>query len=84
MVLKAPITVVPFHYFFLEVRCRADYLVDNELRLTSNGWLPMQYNLVEIYRKVIAKMNYDPDQVFEPSVGPSVETYLYLEVIRET
>ncbi len=42
--------------------------------LTNNGWLPMQYNIIEIYRKVIAKMNYDPDQVFEASSGPSVGT----------
>jgi uncharacterized protein (DUF1501 family) len=40
--------------------------------LTNYEWLPMQYNIVEVYRQVISKMGYDPDMVFEASSGPSL------------
>lgn len=40
--------------------------------LTTGGWLPMRYNLVEIYRRILAKMDYDPDQIFETPSGPTL------------
>lgn len=40
--------------------------------LADNPWLPMQYNIIEIYRQVFAKMGYDPDAIFETSSGPSL------------
>ena len=40
--------------------------------LTSAGWLPMRFNIVEVYRQVFAQMGYDPNQVFEQVPGASL------------
>jgi len=40
--------------------------------LTGGGWLPMNYNLVEIYRRILMRMDYDPDQIFETPGGPQL------------
>ncbi len=40
--------------------------------LSNNGWLPMKYNIVEVYRRVVERMGLDPDAAFGPSGGPSL------------
>lgn len=40
--------------------------------IRDNGWLPMRYNVVEVYRRVLEKMGYDPNMVFAASDGPSL------------
>jgi uncharacterized protein (DUF1501 family) len=35
--------------------------------LTENDWLPMKINVIEFYRRLITRMGYDPDAVFEPN-----------------
>ncbi len=44
--------------------------------LTDNGWLPMRYNIVDIYRQIFAHMNYDPSRIFE-STGDAVIPALF-------
>ncbi len=44
--------------------------------LTGNGWLPVKYNLVEVYRQVLQKMNLDPDAIVGDTVGPSLNGIL--------
>jgi uncharacterized protein (DUF1501 family) len=41
--------------------------------LTENGWLPMRYNVVEVYRRIVARMGYDPNRVLEASTGPALD-----------
>ena len=33
--------------------------------LTGEGWLPMRYHIVDVYRQATASLGYDPDRVFE-------------------
>jgi hypothetical protein len=40
--------------------------------LSNNGWLPYQYNVVEVYRRILARMGLDPDAVFPTSDGPAL------------
>ncbi len=40
--------------------------------LTADSWLPMHYNIVDIYRSILSKMNYDPDRVFSRSNDASL------------
>lgn len=40
--------------------------------LTAEGWLPMKFNIVEVYRQLFANMGYDPDRVFERVPGASL------------
>jgi len=40
--------------------------------LTDEGWLPMKYNVVELYRRILIKMNYDPDAIFSNPGGNSL------------
>lgn len=40
--------------------------------LSAGGWLPVQYNIIEIYRRAIARIGLDPDAVFSASTGPSL------------
>lgn len=40
--------------------------------LTDYGWLQMKYNVVEIYRRIIARIGLDPDAVFAPNDGASL------------
>jgi uncharacterized protein (DUF1501 family) len=37
--------------------------------LTNYGWLPMQINLVEIYRRILMRMDLDPNAVFDTHDG---------------
>ncbi len=40
--------------------------------LTQNGWLPMRYNIVEVHRRILARMDFDPNRVFGSVTGPSL------------
>ncbi len=40
--------------------------------LTNYGWLPMQYNLVSVYRQVFQKMGYDSDRIFASPGGSAL------------
>lgn len=40
--------------------------------LTDFGWLQKRYNVVEVYRRVIARLGLDPDAVFSANVGSSL------------
>lgn len=40
--------------------------------LTGNSWLPMRYNIVEIYRRIFAQMGYDPNRIFESQAGAQI------------
>lgn len=40
--------------------------------LTNNSWLPMRYNIVEIYRRIFAQMGYDPNRIFETQAGAEI------------
>lgn len=44
----------------------------NAGELNDNGWLLMQYNIVEIYRRTVARAGLDPDAVFSQPTGPSL------------
>ena len=33
--------------------------------LTAEGWLPMRYHIVDVYRQATAALGYDPDRIFE-------------------
>lgn len=41
--------------------------------LLEGGWLEMQYNVVEVYRRTIARLGLDPDAVFAASSGPTLD-----------
>lgn len=41
--------------------------------LTSMGWLPMHINVVEVYRRILMKLDLDPDAVFAQPSGPTLE-----------
>lgn len=40
--------------------------------LTQTGWLPMRYNVVELYRRLLLRMDLDPNPIFPSSDGPSL------------
>ena len=40
--------------------------------LTDNGWLPMRFNIVDVYRSVFERMGYDPNTVFQSSGDATV------------
>jgi uncharacterized protein (DUF1501 family) len=40
--------------------------------LTDFGWLQMHYNVVEIYRRILMRLDLDPDAVFSSAAGPSL------------
>ena len=40
--------------------------------LTNYGWLPMQHNIVEIYRRILMRMDLDPDPIFAVPGGPQL------------
>lgn len=40
--------------------------------LTNDAWLPMKFNIVEVYRQVFANMGYDPNLVFDQVPGASL------------
>lgn len=33
--------------------------------LTGDGWLPMRYHIVDVYRQATAALGYEPDRIFE-------------------
>lgn len=40
--------------------------------LTGGGWIPMRYNVVEVYRRIIERMGLDPNAIFAQPGGPSL------------
>ena len=42
--------------------------------LTDYGWLPMRYNIVSVYRSLLAQMGYDPNRVFAQASGAALPT----------
>jgi hypothetical protein len=45
--------------------------------LTSMGWLPMQINIVEVYRRILMKLDLDPNAIFAQPSGPTLEGMFY-------
>lgn len=41
--------------------------------LNDNGWLPMQYNVAELYGQVLTQMGYDRDKVVKRTGGAGLE-----------
>ncbi len=42
--------------------------------LTAEGWLPMRYHIVDIYRQATAALGYDPDRIFERPAAAALPT----------
>lgn len=45
--------------------------------IVNEGWLPMQYHIVEVYRRIFERLNIDPNVAFSQPDGPGLSGIFY-------